>query len=260
MIKITPTNIPIILQKNQFDWTIALINTIREYGSYSAIPEKIKNEVINHYRHNDIKQSVKDITKSKCVFCESLIEIIDYPNIEHFYPKSVHPKFAFKWSNLLPSCRRCNIPKDNFDTKRNPFIHPVNNDPCHYLTYRDLKVYALNDNIEAMNTILKCDLNRTDLMRTRSHLLISFYDTENQLDKSNIVYKRLTQKAAKLKHADNVLKSLMNLHSISDYYSAYAGFLRHFITSSNIINQSLDLVNDNFIDLGLTKKFEFVWK
>lgn len=260
MIKIRPLEIPEILQLNQLNWTQTLINTIKIYGSYSAIPQKIKNQVINHYRNEEIKERVKEITKNKCVFCESSIEIIDYTNIEHFHPKSIHPKFAFKWSNLLPSCRRCNISKGNFDTRNKPFINPFDFEPEEHLYYRDLKIYAINGNLDAENTIKNCDLNRTELMRTRSQILISFYDTEDLLEVKNNAYKELKRKTSQIKLSNDLLNSLLSLKNLSDYYSAYAGFSRNYITNSIVINQTVEIINDNYKELGLDIKFAFKWQ
>ncbi|MDM8552202.1 retron system putative HNH endonuclease, partial [Desulfobacterales bacterium HSG2] len=140
MIKIKRNEIPSILQENQQVWTNELYYLINEYGNYKNIPKKEKNKAVNQYRHRSIAEAVISLTNGKCVFCESYIENVDYTNIEHFYPKSLYPKFTFKWSNLFPACRKCNIKKGDNDTKNQyPIVHPENDDPEEYFIYKNLK-------------------------------------------------------------------------------------------------------------------------
>jgi len=259
MIKLYPKEIPDILQTNQHGWTVNLLQTIREYGGYAKIPESIKNAVVNHYRQADIKDAVEMITGGKCAFCESAIGVVDYINIEHFYPKSLYPRLTFKWSNLLPSCRKCNIPKGNFDTKGNPFVNPFKDNPEEIFHYLDLKIEPINGDLRAENTRVLCDLNRLDLLRARSEMLINFYSLEKELVKTNTHYLSLRQNAAKLKIANELLSSLENLREMGDYFKNYSGFMRHLMVNSTIINDSVNIINVHFADLGLPSLFEFKW-
>ena len=259
MIKIHQVQIPSILQKNQHSWTVNLLHCIKEYQGYSQIPENVKNIIVNKYREHEIKEAVKETTNGKCSFCESIIETVDYINIEHFYPKSLFPKYAFKWSNLIPSCRKCNIPKDNFDTKNNPFVNPTKDNPEELFYYKDLKIKAIDDNIKAINTNKVCDLNRLDLIRQRSEILINFYSTEESINEYNQHYNSLVQPAAKLRVASNLLNSIENLNEVGGYYKSYAGFFRYLVSNSAIIKTSIDIINSHSVDLQINNGFKFDW-
>lgn len=259
MIKINTIEIPEILQKNQQDWTEKLLFSIIEHKGYSSIPENIKNIVVNKYRHEEITSAVNKRTKGKCSFCESIIETVSYTNIEHFYPKSLYPKFTFKWSNLIPACNRCNVKKKDYDTRKNPFINPLKDNPEDLLYYKELKIYALQNNLKASNTLDKCFLNRKELINRRAEILTTFYDLEESIGKHNKHYNTLNQKAAKLKIADELLESIKNLNEIGGHYKSYAGYFRFLINNSQIIIDSLEIINTHLDDLQLPNNFDFDW-
>jgi len=262
MIRVVKKDIPKVLFENQQAWTADLINLIKLYGEYNKIPKKLKNEVVNKYRHNDIKKAVIDITNGKCVFCESPIETVDYTNIEHFHAKSLYPKLTFKWSNLFPACRKCNIPKGNIDTKEILLVHPVLDDAEDFFSYQDLKIEA-NENApqieKAVNTIDKCNLMRISLCRVHSNVMLSFYEVEEKIQYTNDHYNQLTQKARKLEIALKILESVDNLKEQSSYSKPYAGFLRFLIKKSSVIQKSMDIINENRIELRMDKEYDFEW-
>jgi uncharacterized protein (TIGR02646 family) len=259
MIRLCQQEIPEKLQKNQHFWTANLLNAVREYGCYSNIPESVKNSTVNKYRDDEIKHAIEKYTKGKCAFCESLIATVDFINIEHFYPKSIHYKFTFKWSNLLPSCRKCNISKDNFDTKKYPFVNPLKDNPENLFYYKELKIEPVNNNLSAENTKNICQLNRDDLLRIRSKMLLNFYSLEDKLKIHNKHYFKLVRNSAKIKSANNLLQSLDNLNSISDYYESYAGFMRYLIINCTTINESIKIINRHNYDLNRINQYKFDW-
>lgn len=262
MIQIKKQEIPDILLENQQAWTENLIYLIYKYGGYDKIPENFKNEAVNKYRHEEIKTAVINITKGKCIFCESVIETVDYTNIEHFHPKALYPKFTFKWSNLFPACRKCNIPKGDTDTKKFPIVHPVYDEVEEYFTYTNLKI-TINENapdkVKAFNTINICKLDRITLCRQHSDILFSFYEVEEKIKETNEHYEKLIQNASKLKLAANLLESINNLKEQSRYTKPHAGFLRFLIKKNTIIQNAMTIINTNRIDLGLTNEFDFEW-
>lgn len=56
-----------------------------------------------------------ELTRGKCAFCESLLEVTSFLEIEHYIAKTVHPGRVFEWENLFPVCRFCNGSKRNID-------------------------------------------------------------------------------------------------------------------------------------------------
>lgn len=262
MIQVIKKDIPDILQQHQHEWTVRLVNLVKEYNGYDKIPEKLKDEAVNRYRHEEIKEAVIGITKGKCIFCESFIEDVDYPNIEHFFPKSLYPKYTFKWSNLFPSCRKCNIPKDNFDTKREPFIHPVEDNGEDYFIYEELKIQISStapDKQKALNTIKKCNLDRITLCRQHSEIMLSFYEVEAEINKTIKHYNGLKQSASKIKTCIQILESIDNLKMQTKQTSHFAGFLRFIIKNSTIINLAINIINFHSQDIGLINNYDFKW-
>jgi uncharacterized protein (TIGR02646 family) len=55
------------------------------------------------------------LTHGKCAFCEGLLEVTSYAEIEHYNAKTIHPGRAFQWENLFPICRFCNGSKRDID-------------------------------------------------------------------------------------------------------------------------------------------------
>jgi uncharacterized protein (TIGR02646 family) len=60
-------------------------------------------------------EAVRRLAFGKCAFCESLLGVTAYLEIEHYIAKSVSPERAFKWTNLFPVCSTCNISKGRAD-------------------------------------------------------------------------------------------------------------------------------------------------
>jgi uncharacterized protein (TIGR02646 family) len=262
MIKVVRPAIPVVLQQNQQRWTDELFKLIGEYGSYTDIPDKLRDNVVNNYRKDAIKVAVSDITKGKCVFCESYIENIDYPNIEHFYPKAVFPKYTFKWTNLFPACRKCNIPKGNINIKENPIVNPEKDNPEDYFTFSDLRIKPSPispSEIKSKNTIRICNLKRISLTRAYAMILPAFYELEDKLAKVIEKIKTLVQKAAQVRYAIEILDVLDNLKNDASFSQQFAGYLRCLIKSSETINESIKIVNDYKIEVGLSSNYRMSW-
>jgi uncharacterized protein (TIGR02646 family) len=116
------------------------------YDSGSTEPFKR----FNIYRSEDVKVQLEKLFYGKCAYCESDYKTSGEINVEHFRPKGridlvngrrLIPGYwwlAAKWSNLLPSCRNCNI-VHNYDIggmteslgKGNFFPLPVNDNLRH---------------------------------------------------------------------------------------------------------------------------------
>ncbi len=58
---------------------------------------------------------LRRLTFGKCAFCEGLLGVTAYLEIEHYVAKTLDPAIAFQWENLFPICRLCNSAKSNTD-------------------------------------------------------------------------------------------------------------------------------------------------
>lgn len=82
--------------------------------------EKKKTFTFKIYKNTEIAEELKNMFGGKCAYCEAIINVASFEDIEHYRPKSeVHEGkekrtgyfwLAGEWDNLLLSCQRCNRP------------------------------------------------------------------------------------------------------------------------------------------------------
>lgn len=69
------------------------------------------------YRGPDVKVALRQLAGGNCAYCESKIGAVGAREVEHYRPKggianlAGHPGYwwlAYRWDNLLPTCRDCN--------------------------------------------------------------------------------------------------------------------------------------------------------
>ncbi len=80
--------------------------------------EKIKNL----YNHSEVRIALNKLYNNKCAYCEQKIPEGYSERIDHFRPKNKIRKvdnhkgywwLGYEWTNLLPTCEKCNIKKSN---------------------------------------------------------------------------------------------------------------------------------------------------
>jgi uncharacterized protein (TIGR02646 family) len=254
MIQLKFREIPKDLAAGQQEWTEQLIHLVTMHKTYAKIPQHEKDEVLKNYNLPGVKKALGKMSSSKCCYCESLIDHIDFPHIEHFLPKSKYPKYAFKWTNLFLSCKKCNLKKKEFDTKVNPFINPVRDNPEEYLSYSELRIIpnpTSPDPLKSINTINRCNLRRRELFRLRAKLLIEFNELEDALEEIIEKYQGLTKKDAKLKRLVKIHEALENHKFSCAEDSPYAGYVRYMSAHSKIVSTGIDIINKNLAQLGI---------
>ena len=253
MIRVEKQSAPQILIDNASTWTQELLDLIAKHGGYDKIPKSLKDSAVNKYRHPDIQAAVGEMTKGKCVFCESIINETTYLNIEHFKPKSKFPDLTFDWNNLFPSCLMCNNGKDK----------DVDCHPEQYFTYKELKICARDtapNSQKANDTIINCKLQRNSLIIDRAKILTQFYDYEDRLETAVKSFAELKRKDAKITRALNIIESLKVLKSNTGKFEQYAGFWRETIRKSRTVNDAMNILASLHADLGLPKTgFDWGW-
>ena len=112
------------------------------------------------------------------MYCESVLEVTSYVEIEHYVAKTVTPELAFEWSNLLPACRLCNNAKGEHD-HRGVLLKPDAEDPEPYFwIHPDTGKLEPHPNLDeaqsnrAHETIRLCDLQRPALCTKRAEMLM----------------------------------------------------------------------------------------
>lgn len=260
MIQLIRPPIPQILANNQKKWTDELLDFIEPYGTYSNIPDNLKiqrDDLVNRYRHNEIKTALIYMSNDKCAFCEKYIEIGE---IEHFFPKSLYPEYTFEWTNLFWVCKNCNLSKSAFDTYNFPIVHPVTDNPEDYFIYEGLQIEVAPhspDFKKAERTIDVCGLWRTTLLKPRSSVLSQFHINQYSLRFFIEHYNRLTQEAARKRHANKILDFLKFIKERANKSEQHAGYLRFYLKKDRIIKQAIQLVNTQ---LNLNPPFQLDWK
>ena len=64
---------------------------------------------------NALKAPLLALTRGKCAFCESVLNVTSFIEIEHYHAKTVKQELVFHWPNLFPACGRCNNKKNDVD-------------------------------------------------------------------------------------------------------------------------------------------------
>jgi len=126
------------------------------------------------YAHNDIKQALRTDAHEKCAYCESRVEHVSWPNVEHIVPKSREPDLVCDWDNLTIACEVCNTKKGDYYEPDCMIVHPFDDDPSEHIGWAGPMAIA-RSNDRGRATITTIDLNRSALLFERSqHFKVVF--------------------------------------------------------------------------------------
>lgn len=189
---------------------------------FDQIPQEllecsIKNEVelltkkkVKSGCYKKANTKLNELYLDKCAYCESKYLATSWTDIEHYRPKSKYYWLAYEWSNLLPTCPKCNrLKNDEFpiinDEKRMKFhpelngkldktkckittlellneeayiINPEIDNPDLFLDFKiennkkGIEIYGIDVKNRGKKTIEVCNLNRVDLLKDRQELVI----------------------------------------------------------------------------------------
>lgn len=248
MIKINKPAPPQIIIDNQEQWTKDLNEAITLYGAYDKIPPEEKKSLLVHYRHDDIKQALFASSFNKCAFCECKPGESGNIEVEHFAPKSIYPDLTFDWDNLLPSCRKCNEAKSDFDTITEPIVDPSKTDPEKLFTYNYLRICPINNCPQEQavkNTIDVYNLNSSRLYDVRAKLIKSLTEYTDELkEKLDSIAKADTPRKQKIR-ITKLRNSLEKIDQLLEDSSVYAGYCRWFMSQCCEYMQAKRLILEN---------------
>lgn len=247
MIKINKQDCPSVLKDNKEMWTKSLLDAVAQYGGYSKIPNDIKTNLLSYYRHEDIQKALFESSFSKCAFCECNPTAGGYIEIEHFAPKSLYPELTFDWDNLLPSCKRCNIPKDNLDTITEPIINPSKIDPETVFTYDLLTITAIKGTPQeevANRTHKVCDLNSPRLYEARANLLKQLTEYRDELEKHIVLIEEADTPLKKTRRISTLRNSLDKFEYVMKADKCYAGYCRWFVANNPVYAKAKTYINE----------------
>ena len=188
MIRITKNPEPQILADNKIAWTNQLMGFI-------GLNQQVATAVYSRYNQIDVKNTLRNECKGKCMYCESMIAHVSYEHIEHIRPKArtLFPELTYEWTNLGLACPVCNMNKgDEFDIHLQ-IINPYVENPSDYILAIGNFIYSRPANPKGELTKIQLKLNRPELLERRQErlelitLLINRYHSEGNLTLKNAI-------------------------------------------------------------------------
>lgn len=167
---------PDILVQFSQQWTAELLAEQPGTAAFKRIESR--------YGHQTIRDRLRDELHKKCAYCESNIEAVAYPHIEHMLPKARHRNLTFVWINVTLACPVCNINKGHTEPTANNFINPYFDMPEERFTFLGSILSPAPNDLAARNMINWLDLNRPELVISRSeivHRVMEIYERATSL-------------------------------------------------------------------------------
>lgn len=186
------------------------------------------------WNRTDLKKALLAMSSGKCCYCEcNITEESKYMEVEHFKCKDKYEDAVLEWSNLLPSCKRCNGAKLTHDVLHKPIIDPSAIEPKKHLHYYHLTLYGKDDLGD--NTIEVLNLNdSTRLVKPRFEIWNKLTNTLKDIEEiaNDFLQNPITRKRNKI---INSLKLLLEEASPQSQYAAvYASILLNEPAYKNI--------------------------
>lgn len=193
------------------------------------LTEEIEKELTEEFKKNGtsvwnksyIKEALLNMSHNKCAYSEQkLNERSTYLEIDHFKHKDKYQDSVVEWGNLLPSCKKSNTTKNDWDVLIDPIVNPLTDNPGDYLYIKGFRFHAKNEKGE--NTIEAVALN------DRIHFVTPRADSAFLIiDKLSDQYKLLQEvdTPRKQNNAINRIKSILEQcgprHEFSAAISTY---------------------------------------
>ena len=168
------------------------------------------------WKQDYIETALMKMSNGKCAYSEQRIgEESAYMEIEHFKHKNLYKDDVVKWGNLLPSCKKCNTVKGEWDVVSDPIVNPLVDTPKDHLFIRGFRFYERDT--KGHNTILAVALNdREHFVNPRSKIALRIVD---EIEAAFSHLQELTQKRARHLQTQKI-KSLMEECGPEYEYSA----------------------------------------
>lgn len=189
---------------------------------------------------------------NKCGYCECELNITSLPNIDNFYPKSIYPKKAFKWNNLILCCQVCNtnkayhFPKD--ENGKSLLINPSIENPDEHIELVANSGLLNGLTEKGKITISTLGLNRRELVEFRRKYdsvqqVQSLYPSINIEQDRKIVYQTFKDNTKMISDVNCKLK-----------YNSKEDNLIGYLLYSNIITSLETYLADIFISTILLNR------
>jgi len=202
---------PEVLSDNHESW-------LEEYEADAASSSKKYK-----YRHPDIKQSLKEETGYKCIYCESKIGHNTPGDIEHKIPSSKRPDLHFTWTNLTIACTECNRRKNDYYVVGDEFLDPYTEDVENQLEHHGPLVLWKTNNTRAEISVKILELHSIKRKELISRKI-------GRIEEFNNLVERYTSEA------NDVLKGILGkqIEEQLDKHSEYSAMLASVLTNKGI--------------------------
>lgn len=206
-----------------------------------------------------IKDALLNMSNGKCCYCECLItEESKYMEVEHFLPKIIYPSLVVEWSNLLPSCKRCNVNKKDHDPKKVSIINPRIDNPKNYLSLQNYRLVPKNQ--KARDTINTLYLNESDRLGLARYKIgeITYSSLEDLYEQLVEHDKNIDTISTRLNKIMRRFKALLGTGSPEKAYASTVATVilinKHYQSIKEILHK-LNLWDDecNLLELELQK-------
>jgi uncharacterized protein (TIGR02646 family) len=156
---------PEVLVENGERWT-------EEYAAYER-GEVVPKAAARRYADPRVKEALGMETARKCAYCESRIEHIDYPHVEHILPKAARPDLVCDWPNLTLACTKCNVAKGDYYEPDCELVNPYQDEIGDHLIFAGAHVYHRSTD-RGLVTVDQIDLNRSELVAQRKEAIEAY--------------------------------------------------------------------------------------
>lgn len=203
-----------------------------------------------------LKRALTEMSNNKCAYCECILDIESKDvTIDHFSPKSSNESLVIEWTNLLPSCLRCNRKKNR---NEDVIINPCEIDPKEHLGIKNngVRLKAVNNSEIGKNTITVVGLNDIDrVMKPRMAVV------EKVIDKFEELYEDIENLPNIPKRYINRCQKYMSEALRDKEYSAVVSakllddctfkLIKEVFISKNLWNNQLQEIEKELIEISL---------
>lgn len=160
---------------------VLVMHKVEWLASYLA--DKTNTTAKYRYRHPDIKRSLLNEARGKCVYCESKIGHNTPGDVEHKAPSSLYEDLHFDWDNLTIACTECNRRKGAYDTIAHPFLDPYLAEIEARVTHHGPVVVGVPGDVGAEICVrrLELDRGRIDLTERKVEKIIEINHLKNRI-------------------------------------------------------------------------------
>ncbi|HEY40305.1 MAG TPA: HNH endonuclease [Dehalococcoidia bacterium] len=173
--------IPRILSEKHDEWLAAFI------------ADKTNPTNRYRYRESEIKDTLKQETGWKCVYCESKIGHTTPGDIEHKIPSSKDENLHFNWDNLTIACTECNRRKNDYYESGSEFLDPYSDDVEHMVEHYGPIMGWRGGDKRAEITIKKLELD------TNARFLLISRKVEKIEELNNVIERYIKESSADIK-------------------------------------------------------------